>query len=146
MRQILLIGLMLIAGQRGAPVSGTIRGSVTLAGQSEVAAGFDVRLFPVGAGTTPAATAATDRSGRFEFRAVPTGRYNLRIERDGYLSTTGNTQVSSAALLVAEGSLVYDVSLRIVKGGVISGKLRDANGRPIVGMEVIALRAAYQEG
>src|SRR5688572_11572961 len=114
MRQILLIGLMLFAGGRGAQapipqVSGTIRGSVTLEGQSEGVAGLEVRLFPTGAGTTPAATAPTDRAGRFEFRAVPAGRYVLRIEREGYLSTTGATQISSPSLLLAEGSLAHDV-------------------------------------
>jgi hypothetical protein len=86
----------------------------TLAGAKITATTFDV------AGNIPstAATAVTDREGRFEI-ALHEGSYQLNAEKDGYAPSsaaadTGNT-----------------VSIVMARSGAVHGKVMDADGRPV---------------
>lgn len=58
--------------------AGTIRGRVTLAGDTAVVPGVDVEIV----GTT--LRFATDRNGRYEFLAVPSGDVVVRVRRPGW--------------------------------------------------------------
>jgi hypothetical protein len=93
----------------------------------------------------------TDRSGKFLIESVPQGIYTLTASGEPYLyvppngnglgSDTYNSQIS-----VTPGQTVADISIPMVRGSTISGRVLDVSGRPASNVQVNALRLAYQQG
>jgi protocatechuate 3,4-dioxygenase beta subunit len=94
----------------------------------------------------PGRTTTTDDAGRFLFRDLPAGRYNLQAAKPGYLSVNhGATRPGRAGTPIAIGAAEKrnDVVFRISRGGVITGTVRDQSGQPAPGVGVNVLRYGY---
>jgi len=81
----------------------------------------------------------TDDQGAFEFRDLPLATLALRIKRNGFVtvSTTASSQTLQDRLTVDYGTL------RLIRGGVIAGRVVDIYGDPVVDMPILAYRLAY---
>jgi len=93
-------------------------------------------------------TATTDDSGRFTFRDVPGGRFTLQATRPGYLTSSYGAHRPGrpgTAIAVANGAQVANLALRLTKGSVLTGTVRDANGQPVQGVTITALRYTYNQ-
>jgi len=102
-----------------------------------------------GAASGSQKTVMTDASGHFSFRDLAPGNYTVRAEKDGYFAQPLNGAASTAVsktIPVQEGQQVAPQDLLMVKGAVISGRVRDPNGQPISGMNVSAYRVTYNNG
>jgi protocatechuate 3,4-dioxygenase beta subunit len=85
--------------------------------------------------------AVTNDEGRFVFRNLGAGRYIVTAVKAAYLATAyGATRLMSAgstptgtAIAVADGEQKSDVTLRLTRGGVITGVVRDGAGQPVRG-------------
>jgi len=103
----------------------------------------------VGATAGRQLTAMTDSSGHFSFPNLAPGRYTVRAEKEGYfaLPINGNssTQVTRTIVL-QDGKPAAAEDLVMVKGGVVSGRIRDPNSQPISGMNVSVYRVTYNNG
>jgi hypothetical protein len=101
----------------------------------------------------PSTTVFTEADGRFSFKKLAPGRYTINVQREGYLGlpSTGSvgtgvtTQVSSVVTLVP-GFTPPELSLTLVRGGVISGHLRDPNGRLVPNLTISAYQVTYRDG
>jgi protocatechuate 3,4-dioxygenase beta subunit len=94
-------------------------------------------------------TAITSAEGRFLMRDVPAGRYRLTVERSGYVQQEygqRNTTQPGSILTLAEGQRLSDVTFRMLRAAVISGRVYDEEGEPVVGAQVQALRYLYFRG
>jgi hypothetical protein len=96
-------------------------------------------------------TAKSDRDGRFTVRDLPAGRYTVQIEREGFFGPapafgTNYPAVASTTVNVTAGQPVPDISLSLIQGSAISGRVVDPEGRPVAGSNVQAFRLAYQNG
>jgi hypothetical protein len=89
--------------------------------------------------------ASTDETGRFEFAALPPGRYSLNARKPGYIART-TVSGTSLALDLVSGQTVDDVVVRLARGGAIEGRIVDDRGEPVVEAYVRALRAQYVLG
>lgn len=76
-----------------------------------------------------AADLETDREGRFQ-AGLPAGEYRLEIVRPGYAST------KLPLTLAASGT---SIAARMIKHGIISGRVYDQKNQPVVGATVYAL-------
>jgi protocatechuate 3,4-dioxygenase beta subunit len=84
----------------------------------------------------------TGEDGKFCFSNVPPGRYRLDAQRNGYVTQTyGEDDPSSSGpiLAVAKEKKLEGLVIRLIRGGVISGKVLDADGEPAPGILVQAL-------
>ncbi len=93
-------------------------------------------------------TTTTDDMGRFTFRDVPAGRFAVQAVRPGYLSSSYGARRPGrpgTAIPVADGAKVANLTLRLIKGGVITGTVVDGNGQPAAGVSVGVLRYIYRE-
>jgi 5-hydroxyisourate hydrolase-like protein (transthyretin family) len=153
--------------------AGVIQGIMTRAGTPEPIPGVMVQLNIAqaarSAGLTPDRTVldtTTDEMGHFEFRNLVAGTYQLRYQLDGYFPATeeikSNVAVGSiggSAGLRGAGrgrvqtlAFALDVkqpvalAIPMIPGGVISGRISDSDGRPIVSGQVSAMVLTYTDG
>jgi protocatechuate 3,4-dioxygenase beta subunit len=83
-------------------------------------------------------TATTDENGRFEFVDIEPGRYRLTAQKAGFaLPDDGNVSLS---LELTRGDRRDDVALTLQRGAVITGRVIDQYGEPVVDAQVMVLR------
>ncbi len=122
----------------------TVAGIVTLKG--EPARNVSVALQPYGQyNQKDTQRATTDDAGRFRFDRVKAGRYVLGVVAPGFVATSENQygpQGKTINLADGENAQV-EIPLRI--GGVITGRVTDSRGNPIVG-EGLQLTRLNEQG
>lgn len=86
-------------------------------------------------------TAVTDEQGRATI-AVPAGNYFVVASKPGYVRTFYGSKTPGRgpgiAVAVVPGKPVPEISLRLLRGGVISGTIRSAGGKPVPNLRVQA--------
>ena len=91
-------------------------------------------------------TTATDDQGRFQFTDLPAGRFTLQAVKPGHLPASyGAVRPgrSGTSVSVAAGQQIDGLLIRMARGGVIGGTVRDHLGEPMPGASVLVLRYAY---
>ena len=91
-------------------------------------------------------TVVTDDEGRFNFVALPAGRYMLTANKQGYVSASYGARRPNrpgTALVLAEDQRITGLTLRMTRGSAISGVLVDQNGEPFSGANVSAMRNQF---
>lgn len=125
----------------------SIEGVVVRAGTSEPVANAIVELN--GENGRPSAATATVSDGKFEFKNLTPGSYNLTVSRSGYLDGAYGRRGSNgspAALALQAGQVVKNVILNMVPTGAISGRVYDISGEPLANVTVQAFKYSYGEG
>jgi hypothetical protein len=75
----------------------------------------------------------TDRTGRFHAPRLPVGQYRLEVSKPNYLD------VALAASVTSEPTAGSTLAVRLVRLGVITGQVVDAQNRPIRGARVFPM-------
>src|SRR5829696_9904532 len=78
--------------------------------------------------SSPGQTATTDDSGTFAFTGVPPGRFELQAFKNAYLRATygaSRPDRTGTPIVVKDGDAIGDLAIAIVRGGVITGVVRD---------------------
>lgn len=83
----------------------------------------------------------TDDEGNFQLTDLGRGNYLIRVAAPGYISEPAAAE--TPATLYRPGETV---TLRMVTGGVITGRVLDANGEPLTMARVRAVRVKDPEG
>jgi hypothetical protein len=85
----------------------------------------------------------TDEGGRFAFDRLPAGAFTVTASKASFLAASFGAKRPAhpgTPVAVAAGQRVTGLSLRLAKGGVIAGVVRTADGVPLPGMQVMAVR------
>jgi Carboxypeptidase regulatory-like domain len=96
--------------------------------------------------TSPGQTTTTDDSGAFSFRGLPAGRFELQAFKPAWLRASygaARPDRAGTPVVVKDGEAVTNLTMTIVRGGVITGAVLDTRGRPVPGMSVRVVRLAY---
>jgi protocatechuate 3,4-dioxygenase beta subunit len=93
------------------------------------------------------ARATTDYEGRYRLTGVPAGRYNViavapAMVGQGY----GMLEEPGKAVTIAEGEMVEKIDFSLVRGGVITGRVTDADGAPVVSERINLSLAGKTQG
>ena len=84
----------------------------------------------------------SDAEGNFQFTNLTQRSYSISVQSTrGYVRET--VSVPNQPQLYRVGD---NVTIRMVKGGVITGRVTDANGNPVIGVFVSAIRTRDAEG
>ena len=139
-RHIIVCALLVCAlvsaarAQSPAKEAGTITGRVTADGHG--LAGVLVALMPTEftPERKPVARAATGADGRYQIANVPPGSYYLNTVAPVYLNADANPLAARQGRLlnVAPGDRLDGLDFTLTRGGVITGRVRDAEGKPVV--------------
>ena len=91
----------------------------------------------------------TNDEGRFTFSPIPSGRYRVSVTKPAFLTAEFGAPrpgEPGTAVAVTDGAIVTDVSIRLVRGAVITGTLRNPDGSPAVNTAVSAMSAEWRGG
>ena len=94
--------------------------------------------------------AIANDEGRFTFSNLPPGRYSFVVEKPGYVKTfygskrPGGTQGTPVAILA--GQPAPSLTIRVPRGAVIAGTVRDQFGTPISTAQVSVKQAVVVSG
>lgn len=123
----------------------TISGRVTLNGKP--ARGIKVSLVPGPYGGVQRQSTRADDEGRYEFTALAAGRYGLVAA--SYVHTSVEYWQSSSRpfklCTVLNGEKLANQDLTLVQGGVITGRITDADGKPLI-QEAVQITYVDEQG
>jgi hypothetical protein len=106
------------------PPGGTISGKVTLKGKP--ALGVTVGLMITeNYQPKPTLKATTDEQGIYRIASVPAGSYQVNAAAPAFVS-------EPQTVFLAEGESAEGIDFALVRGGVITGKITDGDGRPVI--------------
>src|SRR5262245_33783269 len=131
----------------------TISGRITIEGQP--AQGVEVillrdddwRRIDYGLGIPPLLSATTDSEGRYKLSNVAAGPHVLMAHAPAYVVQTSERRRrsnSGKALNVAENDNLENIDIAMTRGGVVTGKVTDEDGRPVIAESVNIFRLDQQ--
>jgi hypothetical protein len=124
--------------------SGSISGQVTKDGKP--AAGVSIVMGPPNSAARADARTITDEAGRFQLTQVPAGRYLIQAMAPAFIGPKYQMSAREGiAINLADGETVEGVDIALARGGVITGKVIDANGQTLV-LESVQVTRLYEGG
>jgi len=93
--------------------------------------------------------ALSDAQGRYEFKDLPAGRFNLSASKAGYVNIQygqNRPYESGRPIELAEKQVVDKADISMPRGSVISGRIVDEFGEPVADAMVSAMRQTWMGG
>ena len=94
----------------------------------------------------PIPAAMTERDGKFLFKDLDPGPYQLRVARGGYAAQEygqKTPQSSGTIITLTPGQQMKDVVFRMIAAGTVTGRVRDTSGEPVTGLQVSLFRSSF---
>src|SRR5882724_13554494 len=140
-RPIILFFALILEGGTGLPseaAGADLQGVVVRAGGTEPVTKANITLQDISENSRTFTAVASD-AGKFIFRGVPAGKYELTVTRPGYVQ-------SDQSLTLEDDPRPRSVIVALNPTGAISGRIFDEFGEPVIGAEVRAMKSFYQRG
>jgi hypothetical protein len=91
----------------------------------------------------------TDDAGLFEFAELPAGRFTLTVSKEGFINISYGQRrplQPGTPISLEPRQEVLGLDIRLPRGGVVSGRIFDEAGEPMVGATVRLMRYQYAQG
>ena len=127
------------AGQTSKAPRGTVSGRVTIKDKGAPGVAVGLRRNEPGILSQSYLRATTDHDGFYRITNVPPGSYDVAPSAPAYvlLDTSGRGK----SVIVGEGENVDGINFSLVRGGVVTGKVTDADGRPVIAQQINLFQA-----
>ena len=110
----------------------TVSGRITIKGKPTAGVVVGLRLSQYDPGRADSSLKAnTDQDGKYRITDVPAGSYQVAPVAPAFVISDVNKSWGQS-LIIAEGDNVAGIDFDLVKGGVITGKVTDADGHPVM--------------
>jgi hypothetical protein len=111
--------------------SANVSGRITLHGKGIAGIAVSLRLSNVPR-PTPEFKGVTDPEGNYRITGIAPGSYTVYPMAPAYVFLDGSGRGQAKSLLLSEGEDVQGIDFSLERGGVITGKVTDAEGRPVI--------------
>jgi hypothetical protein len=91
-------------------------------------------------------TALTDNQGRYEFKELPAGRFNLSVSKSGYVTMQyGQNRPFEPGkpIDLVDTQVMEKLDVALPRGGVLTGRVVDEAGEPTADADVMAMRMQF---
>ena len=124
---------------------GTVSGRITI--KDKGAAGVTVGIRKSEDYSGPFLRATTDQDGFYRITNVAAGSYDAFTSAPGFVNADPNVGWAQS-VIVGEDENVEGINFALVRGGVITGRVTDADGRPVIQQQVnlFPVEASEQQG
>jgi Carboxypeptidase regulatory-like domain len=152
---IALLGMVIVTKAQtpshGESSSGSISGHITVDGKPAPRAFVIVEPFN-GPTATGLPRTVTDEEGYYRLTGVPEGRFVVRVVAPSFVVAEGaranqaGTRLSSNnglvgyILSVTRGDVIEGINFNLTRGGVITGRVTDSEGKPVISAQVSCSR------
>jgi protocatechuate 3,4-dioxygenase beta subunit len=129
------------------PGRGVVRGRVVAADTGAPIRKAIVRM--AGSEIRGGRVASTDTEGRYEFREIPAGRFNLTVSKGGFVNLQYGQRrpfEPGKPLDLADGQMLEKIDFSLPRGSAITGRVVDEYGEPVAEAMVQAMRYQYVGG
>jgi hypothetical protein len=93
----------------------------------------------------PLIKATTDNEGRYRLTGLQAGRYRVSPFAPSHLARASADDPGQARLVsAADGETIQDIDFTLLRGGVITGRVTKADGRPLIG-EIVSCSQVFDE-
>ena len=145
---LLLLPLLPLAALGGAPPAAraqsapskeapaSVEGRVTDGGEGLPNVSVLLVAFDTGSRPRTEARARTDHEGRYRLTGVAPGRYQVVPSAPAFVLPDAQSYPPGHTLLLSAGDAVADINFRLTRGGVITGRVTDADGQPVISEQV----------
>ena len=124
--------------------TGSVSGRITINGKGKGGILVGLRAGDPGPQRGQLFKAVTDQDGSYRITEVPAGNYQVAPAAPALVTTDFNSfGQRGKALMLTEGENVEGIDFSMVRGGVITGKVSQADGRPVI-EERISITLAEQ--
>jgi hypothetical protein len=113
----------------------TVGGKVTVKGKAAQGISVILRLVNQGGPSRPY-RGSTDLDGNYRIANVRPGAYEVGPDAPALVASSSESR--NQMLIVTEGENVEDIDFDLIRGGVITGKITDSEGQPLIEQQVIA--------
>lgn len=117
----------------------SVAGKVTIKGKPAAGVTVGVRSSDMGVPFQATYRAVTDFQGLYRITDIPPGSYQVFPLAPAFV--TVNESGRGKSLVLSEGETVDNIDFTMIRGGVISGKITDADGRPVIEQRVNLVQA-----
>jgi protocatechuate 3,4-dioxygenase beta subunit len=121
--------------------TGSITGRVTVAGRPAARVSVTLRPSDQSQMQQYMTKAVTDEEGRFTLKSIPAGNYTI-LPNTPALVASSDTSFGQPgkSITLADGEEVDGIDFTLVKGSVITGRVTDADGRPLIEQRINLIR------
>lgn len=94
-------------------------------------------------------TAMTDAQGRFEFRDLPAGRFNVSVSKSGFVTMQFGQKrpfEPGTPIELVDAQVMEKADVALPRGSVLAGRIVDEFGEAVAEAEVTAMRMQFQNG
>ncbi|MDQ2854953.1 MAG: carboxypeptidase regulatory-like domain-containing protein [Acidobacteriota bacterium] len=133
----LLFGCGHAMAQINAPATASISGKVTISGKGAVGIVVVAEVSDSPMDNRTIAKAVTDDEGNYRLTGIAAGHFAiLPIARAFVVAAGDSFEHPGQTMNVSEGESVTKIDFALVRGGVITGRITDMEGHPIIGEHV----------
>jgi protocatechuate 3,4-dioxygenase beta subunit len=133
-------------GRQAKTGTGRLRGRVLASDTGSIVRRAQVRISSPDIGTK---TTFTDGQGRYEFRDLPAGRFNVSVSKSGFVTMQyGQSRPFEPGrpIELADAQVMEKADVALPRGSAVSGRILDEFGEPVSDASVTAVRQQYSGG
>lgn len=119
-------------GQEAKSLVGTISGKVTVHGKGRAGIVVGLRSADPGFQPGPLLKATSDQDGNYRLGGVNPGRWLVIPIAPAFVVANHSFGSTGKMILVAAGESIDNIDFALVGGGVITGRVTDSDGRPLI--------------
>ena len=95
--------------------------------------------------SSPVGQATSDAEGNYRINGLPAGQLNVSPQAPLYIAPGNSTYGQGKVINLSSNEVAEGVDFKLIRGGVITGRITDADGRPVI-EERISLTAVDENG